>query len=86
MFKFFLAMVKSDILPYNICILKNGQTKNIERGQNFLKATKKSFELADGLGISLLFLKFPLHFVEIAYHFFIFTQQNQFFKTNQLQV
>ena len=51
-----------------------------------MNVTKNIFELADGLGISLLFFKFPLHFVEIAYHFFIFTQQNQFFKTNQLQL
>ena len=51
-------MVKSDILPYKFAYLsmvKNiwPHSNNIERGQNFLNATKNIFELADGWGISI---------------------------------
>ena len=52
----FLAMVKSDILPYKfvyLSIIKNNwpHSKNIELGPKVLSTTKLFLELADGLGI-----------------------------------
>ena len=52
----FLSVVKSDILPYKLAYLNNGQKylttfKYIESGQKILNAANFVFELADGLGI-----------------------------------
>jgi hypothetical protein len=37
--------------------------KNIEEDQNIFNTFKKEFELADGLGISELWIEVPLHLI-----------------------